>query len=121
MSDISNRIDDLLTQMQMKRIDLSRAVNIPVTTIKSWISSGSVPSAEAAYKVAKYFNVSVEWLITGKNSDNQQQDMILSSEEKTLVELFRHLDERDKNAVLTMVESLESQYASEDQQQNISG
>lgn len=121
MSDISNRIDNLLTQMQMKRTDLARATNIPVSTIKNWINEGSTPSADAAFKVANYFGITVEWLVTGKNSENKKQDVILSDQENSLIDIYRKLDERDQNALITMAESLLSHYASQDNQESISG
>lgn len=112
MSDISSRIDNLLSKNNLRRIDLVRGTGINEGTIRNWIK-GSVPSAEAAYKVAKYFNVSVEWLITGISENEKDTDtkIVLSEEERALIEIFRHLDDRDKNAVLTLAKSLENQYS----------
>lgn len=119
MSEISSRIDNLLTQKQLTRAELARAIDIPVTTIKSWIR-GSVPSAEAAYKISQYLGVTVEWLVTGEEK-NDCQKIDISEEERALIDIFRHLDERDKNAVITLAKSLESQYSSTSSQNIIVG
>ena len=112
MSEISSRIDNALSEKQITRAELSRQTGIPVTTIKSWIS-GAIPNAEAAYKVAQYLGVTVEWLVTGIENKSENQNLkTYSEQERELIEIFRHLDERDKNAVLTLAQSLESQYSS---------
>lgn len=112
MSEISARIDNLLSEQLKKRSDLVRATGIPESTIRGWYR-GTTPSAEAAYKVAQYLNVTVEWLVTGIENKSENQNLKMYSEqERELIEIFRHLDERDKNAVLTLAQSLESQYSS---------
>lgn len=118
MSEISSRIDNLLTDKKLKRIDLVRGTGIGESTIRAWIK-GSVPSADAVVKVAKYLGVSVEWLITGKETDNQKE-INISNEEMKLVKIFRNLNEADKNAVLTLATALESQY-SVSEKKNITG
>lgn len=119
MSELTNRIESLLIQNQLKRADLCRATEIPDSTIRKWIK-GSVPSAEAALKIAKYFGVTIEWLLTGE-SQEAFTTLVLSESEKELIEVFRHLDERDKNAVLTLANSLESQYCATGSQKSTSG
>lgn len=119
MSDFSARIDSLLSQNNLKRIDLVRATGINEATIRGWIR-GSVPSAEAAYKVAQYFGVTVEWLVTGK-SNEEIKEINISEEESALIDIFRHLDDRDKNAVITLAKSLESQYSDTSTKSSIVG
>jgi len=108
MSEISSRIDNALSEKQITRAELSRQTGIPVTTIKSWIS-GAIPNAEAAYKVAQYLGVTVEWLVTGIKSEGIIKEY--TEQERELIDIFRNLDERDKNAVITLAQSLESQYS----------
>lgn len=119
MSDISSRIDSLLSENNLKRIDLVRGTGIGESTIRAWVK-GVTPSAEAACKVAKYLGVTVEWLVTGEEK-NDCQKIDISEEERALIDIFRHLDERDKNAVITLAKSLESQYSSTNSQNIIVG
>lgn len=105
----TERIDSLLKENNLCRADIERGTGINEGTIRGWYK-GRVPSAETLLLVAQYFNVTVEWLLTGE-SDSQDKHPIFSKEERELIEIFRHLDERDKNAVLTLAQSLESQYS----------
>lgn len=113
MSELTNRIDTLLSEKNKRRADLSRETGIAVTTIRSWIK-GSVPSAEAAYKIAKYFNVTLEWLLTGEGESPEAKPTTeeFSDTEKELIYIFRNLDDRDKNAVMSLAKTLEEQYSS---------
>ena len=112
MSEITSRIDELLSNKKKKRVDLERNTGIPGSTIRSWIT-GSKPNAEALYKVSQYLNVSMEYLVTGVAEDTAEYERTenLSEEENELIQAFRNLDEHDKNAVLTLAKSLESQYS----------
>lgn len=112
MSEITARIDVKLSEMKKRRADLSRATDINESTIRKWIT-GSTPNAEALYKVSQYLNVSMEYLVTGVTEDTAEYERMenLSEEENELIQAFRNLDEHDKNAVLTLAKSLESQYS----------
>lgn len=114
MSDISSRIDMLLSSRHKKRIDLVKATGLNESTIRGW-NRGCSPSSDALYKVAQYFGVTMEWLTTGEDYSHDS-DFVLTEDERTLIELYRHLDKRDKNAVATLNRALESQYHADDSQ-----
>lgn len=105
----TKRINDLLLENDMYRADIVRGTGIGESTIRGWYK-GNKPSAESLYKVAQFFGVTVEWLLTGENESTNKNQMF-TKEERELIEIFRHLDDRDKNAILTMAQSLESQYS----------
>ena len=52
------------------------------------------PGAEQVYKVAICLNTTVEWLLTGKESEN------LTEEEQQLVDLYRRADDRGKRSIM---------------------
>lgn len=122
MSEISSRIDQLLSDNKKRRIDLVRGSGIPESTIRGWIK-GQTPNAEALYKVAKYLNVSMEYLVTGITEDSSEIEKTskLSEEENLLIQAFRNLDDHDKNAVLTLAKSLESQYSASTEKNSSAG
>lgn len=119
MSEISSRIDNLLTENHLKRADLVRGTGISEGTIRGWIK-GQTPSAEAACKVAQYFHVTVEWLVTGK-PEIKNKNLILSKSESELIEIFRKLDARDQQTLLNLASSMEKQYCAPMDQSNTSG
>lgn len=101
MSDFTDRIDILLEQTHQRRADLCRGTDIPDSTIRNWIR-GKIPSIDNVVKVAEYFGCSVEWLVTGKTTDNQEpiKPNPLSNEEEDLVSYYRMLDEHDRSFLL---------------------
>lgn len=105
MSDFTARIDSLLNERKLKRSDLCRATGISESSVRSWIKQNSVPNAEYAIKVAKFFGVSVEWLINGGNDDAGEK-LVLAPEEMELVEIFRRLTQEQKAFILDNVNFL---------------
>lgn len=48
--------------------EFASLIGVPYSTVASWVDNrGSLPNAEMAVKIAKTLNVSVEYLVTGKN------------------------------------------------------
>lgn len=67
----------------------------------------SIPPADVAVRIAQVLGVSVEYLVTGKDS---HKDAMVPPQTRKLLELFSILDERDKQTVLNLVESLSDRY-----------
>jgi transcriptional regulator with XRE-family HTH domain len=61
---------------------------------------GQMPSAEAAVKIARVLGVSVEYLITGTEQDN---NVHLSSESLAIARLAEQLDRKDRQFVLDFI------------------
>lgn len=57
--------------------------------------------AEKLYKIAQFFNVSIEYLITGKNPDS---GMSLSFEEMDIIKNYRKASEGGKDAVCKLLD-----------------
>lgn len=64
--------DNLRNELQFRGLtvkELSALSGIKKQTLDNYLSThNSTPSAEAAVKIAQAVNVSVEYLVTGKNS-----------------------------------------------------
>ncbi|MCQ2052943.1 MAG: helix-turn-helix domain-containing protein [archaeon] len=120
MSVFTDKLDFLLAKNCIRRADLSRATLIPESSIRNWYI-GKTPSVEIALKIAKYFGVSVEWLFSdagmqeiNKINELKKQPELnldevqpLTFQENKLIECFRALDNRDKNTILLMAQTLE--------------
>lgn len=52
----------------IKAIDLSRETKISYSTILSYLNKNVLPRVDQAVKIATYLNVSVEYLVTGKET-----------------------------------------------------
>ena len=63
-------VKDELEYNMMTQKQLAAAVKISYNTLQSWINKDRLPNAEHAVMIAKTLNTSVEYLITGKHSQN---------------------------------------------------
>lgn len=68
-------------------------------SVRFWDSSS--PSCDRALKVAEYFNVSLDWLITGKDTLN---DLPLHQDEIRLIKYYNLLNDTDKCKVIHFME-----------------
>ena len=56
----------LLDESGKKAIDVSRATSIPSSTFTDWKKGRSTPKQDKLQKIADYFGVSIEYLMTGE-------------------------------------------------------
>ena len=68
MSNFWLRVDEELEYLGKNRAFLATKCGFSLTNINLGIKRGSTPSAETAVKIADILEVSVEYLVTGKNS-----------------------------------------------------
>lgn len=111
---ICKNIDGVLLKIGKTRAKLLHDCELHESTLRQW-KRGSTPSAVTLYKVARYLNTSVEYLLTGINdnelvvADSATTDYIskeLPEDSKKLLEDFDKLNARDRNLILTMCHSL---------------
>ena len=57
----------LLDQKGLKNADVARATGISNMTLSDWKRGKSVPKSDKMRKIAEYLNVSVDYLMTGKD------------------------------------------------------
>ena len=100
---IVERIDDLLKKKNENRVSLAEVLGIKPQNISAWSARGTVPAADICLRIAEYLGVSVEWLITGKESS-------LTSEEKTLLKQWKILTPDQKDTLRTLLNKWESEY-----------
>jgi transcriptional regulator with XRE-family HTH domain len=64
------RLEILLKEKGISQKSLAEYIGIRNPSISEWKKEGTIPRADIAIKMAEYLNVSVEYLITGTESDN---------------------------------------------------
>ena len=69
-----------------------------------------MPPADIAVKIAEALGVTVEYLVNGKDSRSER---LLEPEARKLLTLYEILDVKDKQIVMTMIESMASRYAND--------
>ncbi len=73
---------------------LEREIDISNGSIRHW--DDKPPAVERVLLVANKFNVSLDWLVTGKEPND------LTPEEKNLIDLYRRNDETGKKYIMTI-------------------
>ena len=82
-------LDNLLVTHNMKRADLARAINVAPSTINSWYARGTDKvKLQVLIDISNYFNVSLEYLINGKESPSIINADHYSAEELKLINDF---------------------------------
>lgn len=66
-SETGERIKFLMDLNNMKQIDICKMTGISKNAISNYINGNRIPDTVSLYKLAEHFNVSMEWLLTGKN------------------------------------------------------
>jgi len=65
------RVKDELEYLGLSQKDLAKKIRESYNTLQSWINKDRLPNAEQAVKIANVLQTSVEFLVTGKNSNKR--------------------------------------------------
>jgi transcriptional regulator with XRE-family HTH domain len=89
----------LLQEKGLKAADVTRATGIKSPVFSEWKKGKSKPNTEKMIKIAKFLDVSVEYLTTGEDSR-------YSTEDALLIKKYYSLDDRKKKHVLELIDLL---------------
>ena len=62
MNDFQDRLQELLTENNLSRLQLSKIIGISSTTINGYFNNDYYPQIDIAIKMAKHFNCSLDYL-----------------------------------------------------------
>ena len=60
---VAQRIKDLMKSEKLTQMQLAHALEVGQSSISDWLNSKSEPSIENLWKLADFFDVSVDYLI----------------------------------------------------------
>lgn len=106
--------EKLLKEKGIRASDVSKATGIPGSTFSDWKSGRSKPKQEKLQKIADYFGVSVDYLMTGENSSNIK---VVDENENIVVlddEALELIDSLRKNPEMRMLFSVSKKATKED-------
>lgn len=107
MSAFTDRIDNLLNERNYRRADLCRGLNMSESSVRQWWPPREAcPSADTALKIAQFFGVSVEYLLTGVNP-GEVPNLYLDKSEEEIIDIYRSLDKRGKTELYNIAQILE--------------
>lgn len=90
----------LLELNNKKQADVSKATGIAASVFSEWKKGKSTPKLEKLILIADYFNVTIDYLATGKDSKD------LTTDEQELLSLYRAADQDGKNTIYKVAEAL---------------
>lgn len=109
----------LLDKNGLKNADISRETGISNMTLSDWKHGKSVPKADKLQIIAEYFDVSVEYLMTGKEKDadyllsDENGDLLIEVTHRTRnkefaerLSAYMNLSDEDRKVVDNMIECL---------------
>lgn len=63
---VAKRIKGLMESEKLTQMQLANAINVGQSSVSDWLNSKSEPSIESLWKLADFFDVSVDYLIGRK-------------------------------------------------------
>ncbi|GHV02354.1 hypothetical protein FACS189485_02550 [Spirochaetia bacterium] len=85
---------------------LYRKTGIPKGTFSSWKNRNITPRADEAYRIAGALGVSVEYLLTGKDSPAHSSNPPLEE----IIQMVVQFDQNDLEVVSALVKSMSKRY-----------
>lgn len=103
----SEILNDLLLERGKSKMDLSNEAGIPYTTICGWINAGRLPDYNAIIKLAKYFEVTTDYLLgteTEYGEKEQGEAPQYPTDEQILLRAYRAMTPGKKKALFQMLD-----------------
>jgi transcriptional regulator with XRE-family HTH domain len=101
MSFIEN-ILDLIEKHNITNNKMLTDLQISKNSMNDWKNRGTIPSGDTVLKIAQYFHVTTDYLLTGENPLPQDATQL----EKQLLLFFRQLTPESQESAVTMVGGL---------------
>ena len=103
----------LLDEKGLKNADVARATGISNMTLSDWKRGKSVPKADKMQKIAEFLNVSVDYLMTGRDmeftlemADADSELLFMEKRIKEYALKLSKLSEEDKTQIMNMIDRL---------------
>jgi len=107
MNEFQIRLDDLLNDNNLSRLQLSKIIKLESSCINKYFNMDLYPSINVALKMAQYFNCSLDYLfgrsdeILNKNKNTKSFfntfNMLLKENNISIARAFRELNMSDSN------------------------
>jgi transcriptional regulator with XRE-family HTH domain len=105
---ISDRIRKVMEQLNMTQNDLAETLGISQPAVSLYLQ-GRIPPADILYKIAQIGYTSIEWMLTGQDSQKGfavQEKKPLYGDQQTLLSLWKDLPTNIQKDILTLIRHL---------------
>ena len=102
-----DRILNLLQERQINGREFGRRLGMNHSSVSEWRHGKSAPSVETLFKISKYFQVSLDYLVKGTpNAEDSLRIRLETKREKDLLEKYRQLPDKLKESTDNYVDTL---------------
>ncbi len=101
---ICERLFETLDRKGLKSVDLAEYIHVGTGQISTWKKRNTDPPAKYISSICEFLTVSTEFLLTG--TDNKQEDIEITLNDKELLDLFHQLPERNQIKLIGYVERM---------------
>ncbi|MBQ0003594.1 MAG: helix-turn-helix domain-containing protein [Treponema sp.] len=122
MTGYAQRVLDELEYQGLKKSDLVNNLGIPDSTVRGWWAKDTIPAADTALKVARFLNVSLEYLITGEEREPRKESTIhdfVTDEEYNYLYKYRVLPDHDKIMMKKIIDAAYESLSSKNEKNQI--
>lgn len=106
---IGNIIINELQHKKLTQKQLAEYIKVPTSTINNWLKLGRSIPAEFIIPISEFFNITPEFLLTGKNITEECKNNIIVNEEN-LSKVFKVLSNKHKERILERIETYLEDY-----------
>lgn len=99
MDTLAEQLSKLMEKNGLQGIDLAHSTDIDPSTVSRILKGKQMPKADTLYKLAQFFHVSMEYLLTG-NCENATDNEI--DDEHQLTKYYRQMKADDKKELLVI-------------------
>lgn len=106
------RLQELMDMNNTTAYKVSADTGIPTSYFSRWKRLNLIPKTENVITLAKYFNVSTDWLLTGENKPNNQilpsvlWDIIEDADLMSALSMYLASDEKAKGKVVKLIKAI---------------
>lgn len=110
MSPIITRIVNLMNERKVTQVRLTSDLKLSATTISDWKKGKGRPQVDSLVKIAEYFQVSMDFLILGRESKHANIPFATAND-RLVLKKFQALPLEEQNNALTYLDFLLAQVA----------
>lgn len=86
--------EQLLQKYGVTAYKVSKETGITQSTLSDWKRGRSTPKTDNMKKIADYFNVSVDYLMTGKKDSDRKEIVLTSKDERDIEKILNQTKEQ---------------------------
>ena len=106
----TQKLKELRRNRRLSQGELSKVFNVAQQTVGKWESGLAYPNIDTLKQVAKYFNVSIDYLLDNEN-ENTKKELTLNEKQTKLINGYENLNTEGQNMLLGILASLQQSHA----------